>query len=83
MNRELWFHRNLPLEREAFSGERMSRDIPEDNLQAGDIGTVVEEHQVEGQETGYSLEFFDLLGHTVAVVTVPQNWLQNSIYSLA
>lgn len=46
-------------------------DLPEESLRVGDIGTVVERHDVPGRETGYSVEFFDLLGQTVAVVTLP------------
>ncbi|MEG4576827.1 DUF4926 domain-containing protein [Microcoleus sp. N3A4] len=45
-------------------------NLPEEGLYAGDIGTVVEQHHVEGLETGYSVEFFDLLGNTVAVATL-------------
>lgn len=48
-------------------------DLPEEGLRAGDIGTVVERHDVPGRETGYSVEFFDMLGQTVAVVTLPAN----------
>lgn len=46
-------------------------DLPEDGLAAGDVGVVVERHDVHGLETGYSVEFFDMLGNTVAVVTMP------------
>jgi len=46
-------------------------DLPEEGLRAGDVGTVVERHDVPGRETGYSVEFFDMLGQTVAVVTLP------------
>ena len=46
------------------------RDIPEEGLCAGDVGTIVERHDVPGRETGYSVEFFDMLGNTVAVVTL-------------
>ena len=46
-------------------------DLPEEGLRAGDVGTVVERHDVPGRETGYSVEFFDMLGRTVAVVTLP------------
>jgi hypothetical protein len=46
-------------------------DLPEENLYAGDIGTVVEQHDVPGLETGYSVEFFDMLGNTVAIATLP------------
>jgi hypothetical protein len=51
-------------------------DIPEEGLCAGDIGTVVERHDVPGRETGYSVEFFDMLGNTVAVVTLSANALR-------
>lgn len=51
-------------------------DLPDDGLLAGDIGTVVERHDVPGLEPGYSVEFFDLLGNTVAVITVPVSALR-------
>jgi hypothetical protein len=52
------------------------RDIPEGGLCAGDVGTIVERHDVPGRETGYSVEFFDMLGNTVAVVTLPASALR-------
>ena len=52
------------------------QDIPAEGLVAGDIGTVVERHDVQGLEPGYSVEFFDLLGNTLAVVTVPASLLR-------
>jgi hypothetical protein len=54
----------------------LTHDIFEEGLRAGDVGTVLERHDVAGLETGYSLEFFDMLGNTVAVVTVPASWLR-------
>jgi hypothetical protein len=46
-------------------------------LHAGDVGTVVDEHFVPGvDETGYSVEFFDMTGRTVAVATVPASSLR-------
>ena len=51
-------------------------DRPEEGLYAGDIGTVGEQHQVEGLKTGYSVEFFDLLGNIVAVATLPGSYLR-------
>jgi len=51
-------------------------DHPEEGLCAGDVGTIVERHDVPGRETGYSVEFFDMLGHTVAVVTLPASALR-------
>jgi hypothetical protein len=51
-------------------------DRPEEGLYAGDIGTVVEQHHVEGLETGYSVEFFDPLGNIVAVATLAGSYLR-------
>ena len=51
-------------------------DAPAENLRAGDVGTVVERHDAPGLETGYSVEFFDMLGNTVAVVTLPASALR-------
>lgn len=51
-------------------------DLPAHNLCAGDVGAVVEHHRVSGREDGYSVEFFDMTGRTVAVVTVPESQLR-------
>jgi hypothetical protein len=51
-------------------------DLPDEGLFAGDIGTVVARHDNTHCETGYSLEFFDLLGNTVTVVTLPASALR-------
>ena len=49
----------------------LTRDIPERGLRAGDVGTLVDRHVVPGvAEEGYSVEFFDMTGNTVGVVTV-------------
>ena len=45
------------------------KDVPEKGLRQGDIGTIVECHNVAGLEPGYSVEFFDMIGNTVAVET--------------
>ena len=52
-------------------------DLPQDGLSAGDVGTIVERHIAPGvKEEGYSVEFFDMTGHTVAVVTIPASSLR-------
>lgn len=57
---------------ELYSDVILTRDVVERGLRAGDVGTVVETHVVAGTaEVGYSVEFFDMTGNTVAVVTVP------------
>ena len=43
------------------------KDLPEEHLQGGDVGTVVHIHR--GGE-GYEVEFMTLTGQTVAVATV-------------
>jgi len=58
-----------------FSDVILTSDMPENGLCAGDIGTVVERHDVPGKETRYSVEFFDMTGRTVAIVTVPASSL--------
>lgn len=45
----------------------LNTDLPEHNLRAGDIGTVVMVHEVG---RGYSVEFLTLRGETLAVVTL-------------
>jgi hypothetical protein len=57
---------------ELYSDVILTHDIAERGLRSGDVGTVVERHVVPGAaEEGYSVEFFDMTGNTVAVVTVP------------
>lgn len=45
----------------------LTRDIPEEGLQAGDVGTVVHIHR-NGE--AYEVEFTTLTGQTVAVATL-------------
>jgi hypothetical protein len=46
---------------ELYSDVILLQDIPEEGLSAGDVGTLVKKHQIEGLKTGYSVEFFDML----------------------
>ncbi len=55
----------------------LTRDIDEHGVRAGDVATVVERHAVSGgTDEGYAVEFFDMIGNTVAVVTLPANALR-------
>jgi hypothetical protein len=45
----------------------LTEDIPDEGLQAGDIGTVVHIHQAGA---GYEVEFMTLAGETVAIATL-------------
>jgi hypothetical protein len=57
---------------EKYTDVILTRDIAESRLRAGDVGPVVEHHPaVAGSEDGYSVEFLDMTGNTVAVVTIP------------
>lgn len=54
----------------------LTRDVTEHGLRAGDVGTVVERHAVpDVPEEGYSVEFFDMTGNTVAA-TLPASALR-------
>jgi hypothetical protein len=60
-----------------FQPAILTVDLPDDGLSAGDVGTIVDRHVVQGvNEDGYSVEFFDMTGHTVTVVTVPASSLR-------
>ncbi len=61
---------------ELFQDVILTADVPEHDLCVGDVGTVVERHVVAGKEDGYSVEFFDMTGQTVAVVTLPSSDLR-------
>ncbi len=63
---------NFPL----YSDVILLTNLPDEGVYAGDIGTVVERHDVIGLETGYSVEFFDMLGNTVSVVTLPMSYFR-------
>jgi hypothetical protein len=45
----------------------LTEDLPEETLEAGDIGTVVHVHQ---NGAGYEVEFMTLTGETITVVTL-------------
>jgi len=45
----------------------LTKNLPEENLEAGDVGTVVHIHK---DGAAYEVEFVTLAGHTVAVATV-------------
>lgn len=47
-------------------------DLPTKGLQKGDVATILDEHPAVDGEKGYTLELFNALGETIAVVTVPE-----------
>jgi hypothetical protein len=61
---------------ELYTDVVLLRDVPEDGVFTGDVGVVVERHDLPGRETGYSVEFLDMLGNTVAVIALPASMLR-------
>ena len=50
----------------------LTRDVPEEGLRIGDVGTVVEIYDdASGNAIGYELEMFAANGETLAVASVP------------
>lgn len=55
----------------------LTTNLPKHGLQRGDVATIVESHPGRpGQEPGYSLEVFNAVGESVAVVTVRESQIE-------
>ena len=61
---------------EMYQDVILTVDHPEHALCTGDVGTLVDRHLLPGKEVGYSVEFFDMTGRTVAVIIVPSSCLR-------
>ena len=67
-----------------FTDVILTRDLPDSGLCRGDVGTVVDRHVPANEppagkpvaQPGYSVEFFDMTGKTIAVLTVPADALR-------
>ena len=60
-----------------FTRVALSVDLLTHRLRAGDVGTIVEQHAGRpGQEPGYTLEVFNAVGLTIAVVTVRESQIE-------
>ena len=60
-----------------FSRVALKEDLPAHGLQSGDVATIIETHSgEEHQEPGYSLEVFNAIGETIAVVTVHESHIE-------
>lgn len=63
---------------ELFSRVALRVDIPEKHLKRGDIAMIVERHPGEfGKEEGYSLEVFNAIGDTIAVIVIPSSAVES------
>ena len=59
---------------ELYSRVALTKDFPDDGLKAGDIATVVDYHPgMDVRKDGYSLEVFNALGETIAVIGVSES----------
>ncbi|MBD2056981.1 DUF4926 domain-containing protein [Oculatella sp. FACHB-28] len=61
---------------ELFSRVALQEDFPHYKLKQGDIATVIEHHLVKDGEDGYSLEVFNSVGETIAVLIVSESQIQ-------
>ena len=61
---------------ELYSDVILTRDVVDRGLRAGDVGTAVERHVVPGVAEDGMVEFSDMVGNTVAVVTIPASALR-------
>jgi len=60
-----------------FTKVALRADFPAHKLRRGDVATIVEAHPgCPGQEPGYSLEVFNAVGGTIAVVTVRESQIE-------
>ena len=60
-----------------FTRVALKVDVPSRKLRTGDVATIVEVHPgVAGQEAGYSLEVFNAVGDTLAVVTLRESQIE-------
>ena len=61
-------------------------DVPDKGLLKGDVVTIVEHHAMLDGEDGYSLEVFNALGDTIAVITLPESAIaplsENEVFSV-
>lgn len=61
---------------ELFPRVALREDFPKHQLHRGDVATVVDHHLVEAGEDGYSLEVFNALGETIAVLVVAESQIE-------
>jgi len=61
-------------------------DVIQKGLRKGDVATIVEHHPVPEGEDGYSLEVFNVLGDTIAVITLSESAIapltENEVFSV-
>jgi Domain of unknown function (DUF4926) len=61
---------------ELFSRVALREDFPLHQLRRGDVVTIVDHHPVKDGEDGYSLEVFNAVGETIAVLVVAESQIE-------
>jgi len=62
---------------ELYTQVALLKDIPEWNLRKGDIATIVDKHPGSPLgEIGYSLEVFNAIGETIAVIALAETEIE-------
>lgn len=61
---------------EPFTRMSLREDFPKHHLHRGDFATVVEHHPVSEGEDGYSLEVFNAIRETIAVLVVSESQIE-------
>jgi Domain of unknown function (DUF4926) len=62
---------------ELFTRVTLRADFPRQNLRQGDIATIVDHHPVTDGEDGYSLEVFNAVGETIAILVVAESQIES------
>ncbi len=60
-------------------GVGLTVDLPAEGIRRGDVATIVEHHAAPAPaiEPGYSVEVFNAIGETLAVLTLPESHLES------
>jgi hypothetical protein len=61
---------------ELFTRVALRDDFPQHQLHRGDVATIVDHHPVTDSEDGYSLEVFNAIGETIAVLVVSESQIE-------
>ncbi|MGV0028853.1 DUF4926 domain-containing protein [Phormidesmis priestleyi] len=61
---------------ELFTRVALREDFSRYKLCRGDVATIVEYHPVANGEDGYSLEVFNAVGETIAVLVVSESQIE-------
>lgn len=62
-----------------YSRVALAVDVPAEGIRRGDVATIVEYHVAPAAniEVGYSVEVFNAIGETLAVLTLPESHLES------